>query len=108
MKTIIPARAVCKLDIRLVVDQRADDVYEQLVRHVRRHAPDVEVRKVGFMEPSRTPVGNPYVKVVARAVERAPRREAANLPLLRRQPAGLRLHSRSRPTAGQSPLRQPG
>jgi acetylornithine deacetylase/succinyl-diaminopimelate desuccinylase-like protein len=31
----------------------------------------VEVRKVGFMEPSRTPVGDPYVQVVARAVERA-------------------------------------
>jgi acetylornithine deacetylase/succinyl-diaminopimelate desuccinylase-like protein len=71
MKTIIPSRAVCKLDIRLVVDQRADDIYDKIVRHVRRHAPNVEVRKVGFMEPSRTPVGDPYVQIVARAVERA-------------------------------------
>jgi acetylornithine deacetylase/succinyl-diaminopimelate desuccinylase-like protein len=71
MKTIIPSRAVCKLDIRLVVDQRADDVYDKLVRHIRQHAPNVQVRKVGSMEPSRTPVGDPYVQVVARAVERA-------------------------------------
>ena len=71
MKTIIPSQAICKLDIRLVVDQSADDVYEKLVRHVRQHAPNVEVRKIGFMEPSRTPVGDPYVQVVARAVERA-------------------------------------
>ncbi|MBA2447131.1 MAG: M20/M25/M40 family metallo-hydrolase, partial [Chloroflexi bacterium] len=71
MKTIIPSRAVCKLDIRLVVDQQADDVYDKLVRHVRQLAPNVQVRKVGSMEPSRTPVGDPYVQVVARAVERA-------------------------------------
>ncbi len=70
MKTIIPSRAVCKLDIRLVVDQQADDVYDKLVRHVRQLAPNVQVRKVGSMEPSRTPVGDPYVQVVARAVER--------------------------------------
>jgi acetylornithine deacetylase/succinyl-diaminopimelate desuccinylase-like protein len=71
MKTIIPSRAVCKLDIRLVVDQRADDVYEKLVQHVERHAPGVQVRKIGFMEPSRTPVSDPYVQVISRAVERA-------------------------------------
>jgi acetylornithine deacetylase/succinyl-diaminopimelate desuccinylase-like protein len=71
MKTIIPNRAVCKLDIRLVVDQRADDVYEKLVQHVQRHAPGVQVRKIGFMEPSRTPVSDPYVQVITRAVERA-------------------------------------
>jgi acetylornithine deacetylase/succinyl-diaminopimelate desuccinylase-like protein len=71
MKTIIPGRAVCKLDIRLVVDQRAEDVYAKLVRHVQRHAPNVEVRQVGYMEPSRTPVSNPYVGVVAGAIEQA-------------------------------------
>jgi len=71
MKTIIPSRAICKLDIRLVVDQQADDVYDKLVRHVRQHAPNVQVRKVGSMEPSRTPVGDPYVQVVAQAVELA-------------------------------------
>jgi acetylornithine deacetylase/succinyl-diaminopimelate desuccinylase-like protein len=70
MKTIIPARAVVKMDMRLVVDQRADDIYEKVVRHVQKHAPNVTVRRGGSMEPSRTPVDDPYVQVVARAVER--------------------------------------
>ena len=70
-KTIIPSKAVAKVDMRLVVDQRADDVYEKLVRHVEQHAPTVTVRRIGSMEPSRTPVGDPYVQTVARAVERA-------------------------------------
>lgn len=70
-KTIIPSRAVVKLDLRLVVDQRADDIYEKLVRHVQQHAPGVTVRRLGSMEPSRTSVSDPYVQVVARAVERA-------------------------------------
>jgi acetylornithine deacetylase/succinyl-diaminopimelate desuccinylase-like protein len=70
-KTIIPSRAVAKIDLRLVVDQRADDIYDKLVRHVGRHAPNVTVRHIGSMEPSRTPVGDPYVRVIAEAVERA-------------------------------------
>ncbi|MCC7370310.1 MAG: M20/M25/M40 family metallo-hydrolase [Chloroflexi bacterium] len=70
MKTIIPAKAVVKMDLRLVVDQRADDIYEKVVRHVQKHAPNVTVRRGGSMEPSRTPVDDPYVQVVARAVER--------------------------------------
>ena len=70
-KTIIPSRAVAKIDMRLVVDQRTDDIYEKFVRHVRAHAPNVTVRRIGSMEPSRTPVSDPHVQVVARAVERA-------------------------------------
>jgi acetylornithine deacetylase/succinyl-diaminopimelate desuccinylase-like protein len=70
MKTIIPSKAICKIDMRLVVDQRADDVYDKFVRHVRQHAPNVQVRRIGSMEPSRTPVNAPYVQTVARAIER--------------------------------------
>src|SRR5215207_2799175 len=57
--------------MRLVVDQRADDIYGKFVRHVRAHAPNVTVRRIGSMEPSRTPVDEPYVRVIDRAVERA-------------------------------------
>jgi acetylornithine deacetylase/succinyl-diaminopimelate desuccinylase-like protein len=70
-KTIIPSKAVVKIDMRLVVDQSADDVWEKFQRHVKQHAPNVSVRRLGSMEPSRTPVGDPYVGIVARAVERA-------------------------------------
>ncbi|MDP8922051.1 MAG: M20/M25/M40 family metallo-hydrolase, partial [Chloroflexota bacterium] len=70
-KTIIPSRAVAKIDMRLVVDQSADDIWAEFERHVKQHAPNVVARRLGSMEPSRTPVGDPYVQVIARAVERA-------------------------------------
>jgi acetylornithine deacetylase/succinyl-diaminopimelate desuccinylase-like protein len=71
VKTIIPSKATVKIDMRLVVDQSADDIWEKLQRHVEQHAPNVVVRRLGSMEPSRTPVAEPYVGVIARAVERA-------------------------------------
>jgi acetylornithine deacetylase/succinyl-diaminopimelate desuccinylase-like protein len=71
VKTIIPSKAVVKIDMRLVVDQSADDIWEKFQRHVTQHAPNVIARRLGSMEPSRTPVGDPYVQVVAQAVQRA-------------------------------------
>ena len=70
-KTIIPSKAIVKIDMRLVVDQSADDIWEKFQRHVKQHAPNVIARRLGSMEPSRTPVAEPYVQVIARAVERA-------------------------------------
>jgi acetylornithine deacetylase/succinyl-diaminopimelate desuccinylase-like protein len=69
-KTVLPSTAVAKLDIRLVADQRADDVYTKVVEHVRRHAPEVEVVRQGSMEPSATPIDHPMAEPVRRAVER--------------------------------------
>jgi acetylornithine deacetylase/succinyl-diaminopimelate desuccinylase-like protein len=70
-KTIIPSKAVVKIDMRLVVDQSADDIWEKFQHHVAKHAPNVTVRRLGSMEPSRTPVSDPYVQIIADAVERA-------------------------------------
>jgi acetylornithine deacetylase/succinyl-diaminopimelate desuccinylase-like protein len=71
VKTIIPSKAVVKIDMRLVVNQSADDIWAKFQRHVKQHAPNVIARRLGSMEPSRTPVGDPYVQIVAQAVERA-------------------------------------
>jgi acetylornithine deacetylase/succinyl-diaminopimelate desuccinylase-like protein len=69
-KTIIPARAECRVDIRLVVDQRTADIFEKVKAHVARVDPRVQVLPRGFgaMEPTRTPPDHPAVGVVARAV----------------------------------------
>jgi len=69
-KTIIPARAECRIDIRLVVDQDTADIAEKVRRHVAKIDPRVKViyRDVGGMEPSRTPADHPAVPVVARAL----------------------------------------
>jgi acetylornithine deacetylase/succinyl-diaminopimelate desuccinylase-like protein len=67
-KTVIPSTATVKMDMRLVPDQRTDDMFANFEAHVARHAPDVEVRRLGSMEPSYTPLEHHYAAVVRRAV----------------------------------------
>ena len=71
MKTVIPSRATVKMDMRLVAGQDPDDIYDKLVRHVKRYAPDAEVRMLGKMKPARTPPDNEYVGIVKEAVREA-------------------------------------
>ncbi len=71
MKTIIPSTATLKMDMRLVVDQDPDDIFKKVQQHVKKYAPDVQVKKLGQMRPSRTPVENKFVKTVYSAVEQA-------------------------------------
>ncbi len=70
-KTIIPSRAECRIDIRLVVDQKTGDILEKLERHVARVDPRVQVVERGFgtMEASRTSPDHPAIGVVARAIK---------------------------------------
>lgn len=54
-KTIIPGRAVAKLDIRLVLDMDPFDILEKIKGHVHRYSRGAEVVYQGHMLPSRTP-----------------------------------------------------
>ena len=70
-KTIIPAKATVKMDMRLVVDQDPADIYEKFCAHVKKHAPGVTVKHLGAMKPSRTPGDLDVVKVVTEAVRKS-------------------------------------
>ncbi len=67
-KTVLPHEAFVKCDIRLVNAQRADDILAKVKRHVRQHAPNVEVVFYGAMEPSKTPLDSVYAQPIAEAV----------------------------------------
>jgi len=69
-KTIIPSRAECRIDVRLVVDQRIDDIYEKVKRHAAKVDPRVrvEIRESRTMEATRTPPDHPAVPVIAGAI----------------------------------------
>lgn len=82
MKTIIPSTATVKMDVRLVIDQDPTDIYEKIVKHVEKHAPDIEVEFIAAMEPSRTSADLDIVKVLTNAVHLAYEQEPLIQPSL--------------------------
>ncbi|MGI2328116.1 M20/M25/M40 family metallo-hydrolase [Planococcus sp. YIM B11945] len=79
-KTIIPSTATLKMDIRLVVDQDPEDVFNKFAAHAKKYAPDIEVKNLGGMKPSRTPADLEIVGVVTNAVRNAFRQEPVLQP----------------------------
>jgi acetylornithine deacetylase/succinyl-diaminopimelate desuccinylase-like protein len=71
-KTVLPSRGLAKLDFRLVPDQKPARVVEQLRAHLDRHGfGDVEVIPMAGEAPGRTPLADPFVKIVCDAAKLA-------------------------------------
>ena len=68
-KTVIPSQAFCYIDVRLVVDQDPDTMFQLLRRHLAEVAPDATLEQLGCYLPSRTPLDVPEADVVVAAVE---------------------------------------
>ncbi len=68
-KTVLPAEARVKMDLRLVPDQEPAVIYEQIRRHVAVHAPGVEIIQHGMMDPVAVSLDSPLAAPVRRAVE---------------------------------------
>ncbi len=82
-KTVLPARAMAKMDFRLVPDQDPDDIFAKLRRHLDANGfGDITVRVLGAERPARTPVTEPVVQVVRRAVVDAYGREPVIVPTM--------------------------
>lgn len=65
-KTVLPARAKAKLDMRLVADQDPIRIYESLREFLDKNGfEDIETELLGAQYPSRTASAAPIVKVVA-------------------------------------------
>ncbi len=70
-KTVLPKEALTKLDLRLVPDQTSDEIFEKLVKHLRKYGfGDVEIVRHGSTDPVKTPVNHVFVGVVANAAEK--------------------------------------
>ena len=71
-KTVLPARAIAKMDFRLVPDQNPDDILAKLRRHLDTHGfGDIDVKNLGGERPARTPVTDPLVGVMREAIRDA-------------------------------------
>lgn len=70
MKTVIPARALAKVDFRLVPDQDPEDILEKLRTHLDNEGfEDVSVKKLGAMWPAKASPDNPLVTLTNRTAE---------------------------------------
>lgn len=69
LKTVIPCEAVAKCDARLVADQDPAEILRCIRAHVARHAPEVDVIALASVPSSKTPLDNPFMPAVLRAIE---------------------------------------
>ena len=80
-KTVLPSKAMAKLDFRLVYDQNPDDLLEKLKLHLNKHNfGDIEVVKLNSLEPSKTPVDAPIARAVIAAAKEVFKNEASVSP----------------------------
>jgi acetylornithine deacetylase/succinyl-diaminopimelate desuccinylase-like protein len=82
-RTVIPATAVARCDMRLVGGQRAETAVAAVRAHIARHLPHAEFRLTrGVMQASRTPPDSPHTAVIVDALTAAYGRRAVLLPML--------------------------
>ncbi|MCB0114340.1 MAG: M20/M25/M40 family metallo-hydrolase, partial [Caldilineaceae bacterium] len=81
-KTVLPAEAFVKCDVRLVEAMTVDDTLSKIEAHVKRHAPEVEFIRQNGMEPSKTPLESPFTEPLRRAVTAAYGEEPLLVPAM--------------------------
>ncbi len=82
-KTVLPSRAIAKLDFRLVPHQRPDDILQKVTAHFVRHGfGDLHVRKLGAEYPARTPIDSVLARVILQTTKDIYGRAAIVSPLM--------------------------
>jgi acetylornithine deacetylase/succinyl-diaminopimelate desuccinylase-like protein len=65
-KTVLPSTAMVKIDMRLVMDQDPQEIFELLRKHLDDQGfEDIEVVMIGSEPPGRAPLDSPLARVVA-------------------------------------------
>lgn len=83
VKTVLPARAMCKIDFRLVPDQHPDDILARLKAHLAAEGyGDVRVTLLGSAEPTVLPLEDPFARKVARIAESFAAKPPVIMPLV--------------------------
>jgi acetylornithine deacetylase/succinyl-diaminopimelate desuccinylase-like protein len=80
-KTVLPREASVKIDIRLVPDQRPDEILLQMRRHLERQGfGDVDIILHSELMPSRTVVEHPHIRLIAEATRYVTNKEPIIFP----------------------------
>ncbi|MGD8506267.1 MAG: M20/M25/M40 family metallo-hydrolase [Candidatus Bathyarchaeota archaeon] len=80
-KTVLPNKAMAKLDFRLVPHQKPEDILKKLREHLKNHGlNDIEVISHGSTEPVKTPIDDSFVQTVITTSERVYGKSAVVYP----------------------------
>ena len=81
-KTVLPHEAIAKLDFRLVPNQKSNEIYRKLVKHLKKHGfGDLEIIKHGSTEPTKTPINDPFAKLVTETAKKVYGKKAVIYPI---------------------------
>jgi acetylornithine deacetylase/succinyl-diaminopimelate desuccinylase-like protein len=81
-KTVLPREASAKLDFRLVPNQKSSEIYRKLVKRLKDCGfGDLKIIKHGSTEPTKTPINEPFVKLVAKAAGKIYGKRAVIYPI---------------------------
>ncbi|MBS3795713.1 MAG: M20/M25/M40 family metallo-hydrolase [Candidatus Thorarchaeota archaeon] len=71
-KTVLPAKALVKIDFRLVESMRPEDILRKLRNHLdRKGFTDIRIAWNHGYPAAKTPIGHPFVDIVRKATEQA-------------------------------------
>jgi acetylornithine deacetylase/succinyl-diaminopimelate desuccinylase-like protein len=80
-KTVLPCKATLKMDMRLVVNQTPEGIYEKYVRHMKKHGfDDLEVTMLNNYAPFRTSIEHPMAPKVVEAIRQGFQEEPVLIP----------------------------
>ncbi|GHO44591.1 M20/M25/M40 family metallo-hydrolase [Ktedonospora formicarum] len=81
-KTVLPAKAMAKIDFRLVPEQEPDDIVAKLRAHLDANGyQDIRIMTFGNAEPVMTPLDHPFSQRIARIAEEYAEKPASITPL---------------------------
>lgn len=82
-KTVLPARAMAKIDFRLVPDQDPLDILEKMRAHLRAEGyEDIQVSAFGAAEPVVTPIDDPFAQRIISIAESFAGKPASISPII--------------------------
>ncbi|MBH0189545.1 MAG: M20/M25/M40 family metallo-hydrolase [Nitrospira sp.] len=69
VKTVVPSKGELKVSMRLVPNQKPEQVFALLKKYIAKVNPRVKVEREGMLQPFRGLFDGPYVEAVSRAVK---------------------------------------
>ena len=80
-KTVLPSLATLKMDMRMVVNQDPEDIFQKFRKHGEKHGfEDLDVTMVHYYYPSRTSVDHPMAPKFVEAIRQGFQKEPVLIP----------------------------